>query len=171
MTATRRIRPARAEDVEPLVELGRRSWLSAFAQTAPFALIAWWVRTDRTRTIYEEHWREMLVLEEDGAVIGLVQPTSGEINGLWVRPDRQGTGAGVQLLEAGEDVIRREGHEVAWLTCSGFNPGALRFYRRHGYVETGRNSYLHPSGVEVEDIRMERRLDDRATAPPLPDVL
>ena len=159
MTATRSIRPARAEDVEPLIELARRSWLSAFAQTAPFALIAWWVQTDRTRTIYEQHWPEMLVLEEDRTIIGLVQPANGEINGLWVLPDRQGTGAGSQLLEAGEDVIRREGYALAWLTCSGFNADAFRFYQRRGYVETGRHRYLHPSGVEVEDIRMERRLD------------
>jgi ribosomal protein S18 acetylase RimI-like enzyme len=160
MSPTRTVRPARAEDVDALVELGRRSWLSAFAQTAPFALIAWWVRTDRTRTLYEQSWREMLVVAEDTVIIGLVQPKDAEIYGLWVRPDRQGTGAGTQLLGAGEAVIRRAGHTRAWLTCSGFNVSALRFYRRRGYVETHRERYLHESGVEVEDIRLERCLDD-----------
>ena len=155
----RTLRRTRSQDLEALVEVGRRSWLSAFAQTAPFALIAWWIRTDRVRVLYEEHWREMLVLEEAGAIVGLVQPAQAEINGLWVRPDRGGTGVGTQLLGAGENVIRRAGHEVAWLTCSGLNIRAFQYYGNRGYIETGREQYLHASGVEIEDIRMERRLD------------
>ena len=154
----RRIRPAREEDLERLIELGRRSWLSAFAQTEPFVLIAWWVQNDRVASLYREYWAEMLVLEEDGVIIGLVQPKDDEINGLWVHPAWQGTGAGKLLLRAGEEVIRKAGHEVAWLTCAGTNAKAFDFYRRQGYVETRRDRALHPSGVEVEDLRMERSL-------------
>lgn len=150
------VRPAREEDLEALVELGRRSWLSAFAQTAPFDLIAWWVRADRTRTLYQQCWAEMIVLEEDGVISGLVQPKDDEINGLWVHPARQGTGAGTLLLETGEEIIRNAGYRIAWLTCSGFNSGALDFYRRRGYVETRRDRSLHASGLEVEDVRLER---------------
>jgi ribosomal protein S18 acetylase RimI-like enzyme len=164
---SRTIRPAREEDLERLIEVGRRSWLSAFAQTAPFALIAWWVRTDRTRVLYQEHWAEMLVLEEDGVIIGLMQPKEAEINGLWVHPDWQGTGAGKLLLRTGEEIICRAGHRTAWLTCSGFNSSALGFYRSQGYVETRRDRELHVSGVEVEDVRMERFLDDENQGRPV----
>lgn len=156
--AARSIRNAHAKDVEPMIELAHRSWLSAFAQTAPFALIAWWARTDRTRSLYEQDWMGMSVLEEKDVVIGLVQPKQAEINGLWVQPDRQGSGAGTELLNYGEGVIRRAGHGAAWLTCSSFNASALEFYRRRGYLETGRTRYLHASGIEVEDVRMERSL-------------
>jgi ribosomal-protein-alanine N-acetyltransferase len=160
MTASNRnVRPAREEDVEHLIDLARRSWLSAFAQTAPFALIEWWVRADRVTSIYRQYWAEMLVLEEDGVLVGLVQPKDDEINGLWVDPARQGTGAGTLLLGAGEDVIRRAGHRRAWLTCSSFNGKALHFYQRRGYVETGRDREPHAAGVEIENIRMERALD------------
>jgi ribosomal protein S18 acetylase RimI-like enzyme len=154
----RKVRPAREEDLERLIELGRRSWLSAFAQTAPFALIAWWVQNDRVTSLYRQYWAEMLVLEEDGVIIGLVQPKDDEINGLWVHPEWQGTGAGKLLLKAGEEVIRQAGHRVAWLTCAGINGKAFDFYRRQGYAETERTRELHPSGVEVEDLRMERSL-------------
>lgn len=150
------IRPARADDLDALVEVGRRSWLSAFAQTAPFALISWWVREDRTRRLYEQCWAEMHVLEEDGVIIGLVQPQIDEINGLWVHPQSQAAGAGTRLLRHGEALIRRGGHQIAWLTCSGFNGAALAFYARRGYQETQRVRTLHPCGVEIEDIRMER---------------
>jgi ribosomal protein S18 acetylase RimI-like enzyme len=154
----RRMRPAREEDLERLIELGRRSWLSAFAQTAPFALIAWWVQNDRVASLYRQYWTEMLVLEEEGVIIGLVQPKDDEINGLWVHPEWQGTGAGKLLLRAGEEVIRQAGHEVAWLTCAGINGKAFDFYRRQGYIETARDRTLHASGVKVEDLRMERSL-------------
>lgn len=158
MAGDRVVRPARAEDLAALVEVGRRAWLSAFAQTAPFALIAWWVREDRTRVLYEQCWAEMWVLEEDGRLIGLVQPRADEVNGLWIHPERQGTGAGTLLLRTAEELIRRDGHEAAWLTCSAFNAAALRFYAGRGYVETGRTGSVHCSGVEIEDVRMARRL-------------
>ena len=82
----------------------------------------------------------MWVLKEGGALIGLVQPRGDEINGLWVHPDRQSTGAGTLLLQAGEEIIRRGGHQRAWLTCSGFNGSALAFYRRCGDQETQRTA-------------------------------
>jgi [ribosomal protein S18]-alanine N-acetyltransferase len=154
----RSVRPAREDDLERLIEIARRSWLSAFAQTAPFALIEWWVRTDRTTALYREHWPEMLVLEDSGLIIGLVQPIDAEINGLWVHPDWQGRGAGTALLRTGEEIVRRAGHSAAWLTCSAFNGKALEFYRRRGYLETARERERHACGIEIENVRLERRI-------------
>ena len=45
---TGNLRLAREADLPVLIELARRSWLSAFAQTAPFSLIAWWARENPT---------------------------------------------------------------------------------------------------------------------------
>jgi GNAT superfamily N-acetyltransferase len=87
-------------------------------------------------------------------IVWLCESAGGdEVNGLWVHPDRQATGAGTLLLRTGEAIIRRAGHRTARLTCSGFNPAALAFYRRCGYVETRRES--HASGIEIEEVRME----------------
>ena len=164
------IRPARQDDLGSLVELGRRSWLSAFAQTAPFALIAWWAATDRTRTLYEQSWNEMLVLEDSsgpessGGIVGLIHLKDAEINGLWVHPAHQGRGAGTALLRSGEGRIQAAGHALAWLTCSARNHRALAFYTKRGYSEVRRDRYAHPSGIEAEDIRMERRLGTLGTA-------
>jgi GNAT superfamily N-acetyltransferase len=156
--AARDLRPARGDDVDALIELARRSWLSAFAQTAPFAIIDAWVRADRTTAIYRTYWKDMLLLEAGGTILGLVQPKEAEINGLWVHPDHQGKGAGTRLLHAGEDVIRRGGHSVAWLHCSALNPRALAFDVKRGYVETRRVASTHPIGLPIVDVRMERRI-------------
>ena len=156
--AARDLRPAREDDVDAMIELARRSWLSAFGQTAPSALIDAWVRTDRTTEHYRRYWKDMLLLGDGTTIVGLVQPLEAEINGLWVHPDHQGQGAGTRLLQAGEDVIRRAGHEMAWLHCSAYNPRALEFYLRRGYVETSRERSRHPAGIEIVNVRMERRI-------------
>ncbi len=155
---TRTIRAAQAADRDALVEVGRRSWLHAFGQTAPFALVDWWVRVDRVASLYRAEWREMLVLEDAGAIVGLVQPKLDEINGLWVHPRAHRTGAGRLLLAAGEDAIRYAGHRAAWLECSGFNENALAFYRHVGWTETARVREPHECGIDVERIRLERAL-------------
>jgi len=154
------LRPARRDDLEAMIETARRSWLSAFAQTAPFELIAWWAQADRTRALYEASWAEMHVLREGDLAAGIVHVKGSEINGLWVHPSRQGRGLGAALLRAGEGLVRGAGHDRTWLTCSAFNPRALAFYRRHGYEETGRERYVHASGVSLEDVRLERALAD-----------
>lgn len=160
MSAGLALRPAQQDDLEGMIETARRSWLSAFAQTAPFALIAWWARSDRTRSIYESGWREMHVVTEGGLVAGILHLKEDEINGLWIHPSRQGRGLGAALLREGEKMIRAAGHHHAWVTCSALNERALTFYRRNGYVETGRDRYLHASCVPLEDVRLERALAD-----------
>jgi hypothetical protein len=67
-----------------MIEIARRSWLSAFAQTAPFALIQYWVKNDRESSWYPAYWQSMSVAEIDGELLGLVQPKLEEINGIWV---------------------------------------------------------------------------------------
>jgi len=152
------IRPAHHADLDALVELARRSWLSAFAQTAPLALIDWWARSDCTRRLYEASWPEMFVLEDGGRLLGVVQPKDAEIHGLWVSPSCQGRGVGTRLLEFGESRIRAIGERTAWLTCAAFNPRALSFYRSRGYAEVARSRYAHESGLEVEEVRLEKQL-------------
>jgi RimJ/RimL family protein N-acetyltransferase len=154
----RLIRRARLDDMPGIMELAGRSFQSALAEIAPFPFIEYGVRQDRVTGWWKEQWPKMLVLEQDGEVVGLVQPREAEISGLSVDPRWQGTGAGTALLAAGEEHVRRAGHETAWLTISGENGRALRFYRRRGYLETGRKRRPHPSGADFEDVRLEKRL-------------
>src|SRR5262245_59172557 len=122
------IRPAAEADIPRMIEIARRSWLSAFSQTAPFELIRYWVKTDREASWYPTYWQSMSIAETDGEVIGLVQPKSDEINGLWVHPSAQGKGVGSTLLNKAEKEIGEAGYEKCWLNCSGFNINAQYFY-------------------------------------------
>lgn len=152
------IRPATEADLPRLIEVARRSFLSAFGATAPPPLLEQWARNDREATSYPRDWAMMFVMERDGVIAGLMQPTVDEIDGLWVHPDFQGQGIGSRLLEFGENVIRQRGFARSWLTCSSFNRRALDFYLRRGYAVFRSTRKLHECGVDEESFHMERML-------------
>ncbi|WP_031006139.1 GNAT family N-acetyltransferase [Streptomyces sp. NRRL F-5727] len=87
---------------------------------------------------------------------GLTAWTWGGLLGiemLWVREDRRRDGWGSRLLRAAEAEARRRGCDRA--TVSSFTFQAPDFYRRHGYVETGRTLGI-PGGAE--DVHFHKSL-------------
>jgi ribosomal protein S18 acetylase RimI-like enzyme len=81
-----------------------------------------------------------------------------EVNGLWVDPASQSQGVGTMLLAHGESLIASAGHERAWLSCSGFNPKALRFYLARGYRQVRTETKPRAGGVVEEMVYFERHL-------------
>ena len=85
--------------------------------------------------------------DDDGEVCaglsGWTWGTHAGIAMVWVREDRRGKGLGSQLLAGVERVARDRG--CRRLSVSSFTFQAPDFYRRHGFVETGRLE-----GVPVE---------------------
>lgn len=152
------LRPATAADVPALVDIARRSWLSAFVDLAPPAFVARWRSRDFEGSWYPRHWPAMTVAVVAGAPVGVMQLADAEVNGLWIAPEAQGRGVGSTLLRDAERRIAAAGHERAWLTCSGFNEHAFRFYLARGYVEVRREAKVLEPGL-VDDVHvMERTL-------------
>lgn len=154
------IRPATESDVPRMIEVFRRSFLSAFGFTAPFPLLQQWIGNNRENVLYPAQWAQMFVLDVDGTIAGLMQPTVDEIDGLWIHPAYQGRGIGSRLLAYGEDVIRNRGYGRAWLTCSSYNERALGFYQARGYAVFRSLRTLHDCGIDEESFAMERTLDN-----------
>ncbi|MFY1574284.1 GNAT family N-acetyltransferase [Verrucosispora sp. WMMD703] len=69
--------------------------------------------------------------------------TCAGINMVWVRADRRGEGWGGRLLAAAEQEARRRG--CAEISVASFSFQAPGFYRRHGYLDTGRREGI-PGG-------------------------
>jgi ribosomal protein S18 acetylase RimI-like enzyme len=157
------LRAAVAEDVDRLVTIARRAWLSAFAEHAPGTLIAWWRAADREPAWYARYWPDMIVAEQAGSLVGLAQPAADEVNGLWIDPGWQGRGVGRRLLQAAESRIEAMGYGRAWLTCSGFNRRAAGFYRACGYRLEREVVQTHPSGVAETVWTFARQLGTPAT--------
>ncbi len=155
-----RFRRALREDVPQIIDVCRRGWLSAFAQAVPFELIRDWAERDWYAAHCSQSWQRMTVAQRDAAVVGVLEPLSAEINGLWLLPAAQRQGIGSRLMDIGEVRIRATGHRIAWVSCAACNEGALAFYRRRGYVE--RRRYVHridAIGFDQPMFELERSLE------------
>lgn len=157
------LRPAHEGDVTPMIVLARRSWRSGFA-SAPVAFIQEWLTREFERGWYPKHWPQMTVAEEDGGLVGLVQPAADEINGLWVEPAVQGRGIGSALLAEGERQITAAGYGRVWLSCSRFNGKALKFYGRRGYRQFRSEVKPRAGGVKETVIYFEKKFAPEAVA-------
>jgi GNAT superfamily N-acetyltransferase/DNA-binding protein Fis len=158
------LRRATEADVPVLIDIARRSWLSAFAGTAPHKVIRAWAEANHEAVWYPEHWPRVTVAEVGGLAVGIVHHRGDEISGLWVRPSEQGCGVGTMLLRAVEQQIRAAKHARAWLGNSSYNTRAHRFFAARGYTSTRRCLDTSPAGAQGEIIVLERGLAPRGAS-------
>ena len=120
-----------------------------------------------------EMWRETppLVAEADGRVIGFVSvgasrddDAEGELFAIYVHPDHWGTGAGRELIAAGEERLRELGHSDVVLWVLDDNPRARRFYEVAGWKVDGTTRPIEIFGIEVPEVRYRKRLQDAPNA-------
>ncbi|MCJ0872822.1 GNAT family N-acetyltransferase [Streptomyces sp. AP-93] len=90
---------------------------------------------------------EMLVLEEDGDLVGCLQltyvPGLGQggreralVEAVRIRADRRGGGLGARLMELAADRARERGCGLMQLTSNKRRSAAHRFYERLGYARS-----------------------------------
>lgn len=86
----------------------------------------------------------------------------GEIFSLYTLPGETGRGYGSRLLEEMVCRLERAGHPGALLYVLRENPGARRFYERHGFVWDGSQAEvpLPPEGA-CTDLRYVRAFEGR----------
>jgi ribosomal protein S18 acetylase RimI-like enzyme len=103
---------------------------------------------------------DTLVAEVDGEIVGLIHLDAsrhgfGEI-GMAVARDWRGRGVGSALLAAAIDVARERGLHKLSLSVFAHNDAAIALYRKHGFVEEGRQikQYRRQSGELWDAIAM-----------------
>lgn len=78
---------------------------------------------------------------DDGAAIGcgavVLGETYGEVKRMYVRPEARGRGVARQLCQALEAVARAKGCRKLMLETGPYQPEALAFYARQGFVRCG----------------------------------
>lgn len=72
------------------------------------------------------------------AEIGAMSNTVGQIQGVWVHPDRRGSGIGTSGTAAVADTLVRRLNRTASLYVNAYNLAAIAAYRRIGFREVGR---------------------------------
>lgn len=140
------IRPYRTEDRERLAAI----WLSASRIGHPFLgeerLLAQQQMVRDTYLPMADNW----VAEVDGRPAGFIGLIGNFIGGLFVDPEIHGAGIGRGLIEHAAARLGR-------LDVSVYadNPSAVDFYRRRGFVETGRQE-TDDEGLPFAVIHMAR---------------
>ena len=97
-------------------------------------------------------------LNTGAAQTELQDPHGMEIERIYVDAAFQGKGIGARMLEALEALARTAGMRYLWLGVWQKNPGAIRFYERHGFEIFGEHPYYIGSDRQM-DWLMRRELD------------
>jgi len=151
------IRPARADDLETLLEIQREAAVTAFAHVFPQDRYPF--PSDDIR----ELWREALadsevetyVADADGAPAGSVSIDSEWLRKLYVLPSHQGTGVGSALHDLAVERLRARGCRRARLWTLEENGPARRFYERRGWrtTEVTRVVPFPPNPLDVQYVK------------------
>jgi putative acetyltransferase len=85
----------------------------------------------------------LLVTDPSGEVVGtaavrVLEPATGELKRMWLRPACQGRGLGRRLLDAGLEEARRLGCRVLRLDSQTKLAAAVHLYRANGFREIPR---------------------------------
>jgi ribosomal protein S18 acetylase RimI-like enzyme len=113
------------------------------------------------------HWQEeydgrvgvlLLVVDPAGEVVGTaavrrLEPGTGELKRMWLRPACQGKGLGRRLMDACLDEARRLGCRALRLDTQATLAAAVHLYRAYGFTEIPRYNDNRRA-----DIWMERAL-------------
>ena len=126
VTAGITIRPAAAADAAAVADV----YLSSFHATYDFPLahtdgevLAWIGETVAGGGTW-------VAVDEMGTIVAMMEVRPGELDQLYVRPDRLGQGIGRRLL----DVARERSPDGLTLYTFQVNDRARRFYERNGFV-------------------------------------
>ncbi|MFZ0247429.1 N-acetyltransferase family protein [Candidatus Binatus sp.] len=146
------IRSATEADLSALIPLLRGSWLTTWAPELPFAAVQRFAADDPARHYAESMWREFVVAEDGGALVGMFHVKGNWLNAIHLDPKRKRQGIGSRLMDEVERRISAP-HREARLEVRAFNIGAIDFHKQRGWTEQRRYEGKE-CGEPVETIEM-----------------
>jgi putative acetyltransferase len=154
-----KIRAATLSDTEEIAHIHRESIRVLCSGHYDARRLAGWIELlspEIYASALAEKW--MIVAEQEGRIVGMgiLDPGQRQIAALYVAPGFHGQGVGTRLLAALEKAALDAGADQLEL---GATLNSRGFYRRHGYLETGRDFHELPNGIRLECIRMKKTFD------------
>lgn len=148
-----RIRPARPDEIDALIELASTTFRDTYGATDAASEIADYLATNFTPRAFADLLADasmtLLVAESAERLVGYLQikasqpppcvtgPAPLELARLYLRVDTIGTGLGAHFMRAVFDEARRRGCQTLWLVVYSGNGKAREFYRRWGFADVG----------------------------------
>ena len=164
------IEAARAEDAETLSHFAAQAFTDTFAHLYDpadlAAFLATWNPPERLRAqIADPGWAIRIARDTDGAIAGYAkmgpvdfelppgQPAghATELHQLYVSEAAKGTGLAAALMQWAIGWAR-ERASILYLSVFVENHRAQAFYRRHGFVDVGRNPFRVGNHIDEDRI-------------------
>ena len=96
----------------------------------------------------------------DGLVLCLLDPDDplkGQLVSMWVAPERRKLSVGRQLIEAIATWASERGVRTLRLMVTSVNDSAMEFYRRNGFVMTGKTE-PYPNDPDIMEYEMTKAI-------------
>ena len=138
------IRRAELTDLSKVETVARATWRVAYTGIIPDEvqrrLLDNWYSSESLRRALAAAGSSFFVAEVAGGVIGFAQfvrrsPQSVELTRIYVLPDRQRSGVGMRLLDAGLAEFAGESMKYLTVQVERDNRNGRRFYERAGFAE------------------------------------
>lgn len=168
------VRTARAADADAVGRVHVQSWQAAYADVLPADLLRDLSIADRQKGWHKllttpNRTGEVLVVVDDGAVAGFAcvggsrdgdAPTgTGELQSIYLAPEKWGRELGRQLHEEAIATLRRVGYTRATLWVLESNTRARHFYERAGWTPDSARKVDRVAGSPpVAEVRYARAL-------------
>ncbi|MEO8062034.1 MAG: GNAT family N-acetyltransferase [Pseudomonadota bacterium] len=162
------IRPAKADEIDALIELAATTFHETYSGTDAVGEITDYVATHFTPRAFADILADssmtLLVAESGKRLVGYLQlkvsapppcvsgPVPIELSRLYLRRDTIGTGLGADLMRATFAEARRRGRETLWLVVYSGNDKARDFYRRFGLVDVGLKDFKFGSKTYADPV-------------------
>ena len=138
------IRPMRPDEVREAAVFTNLAWRAAYPGILDQDFLDGLTTDDRMERIQRrlDAGSQAWVAVEDDAIVGIAvaghstiaeYPDDGELQALYVHPDRIGQGLGHALIQHACDELASQGHCHLILDVFAGNTRAIAFYRAHGF--------------------------------------
>ncbi|MFC4448298.1 GNAT family N-acetyltransferase [Halorussus aquaticus] len=161
MASEHPLRPAKPSDTEAILVVHVAAIIAHGPSAYTDEQVAAWAAkpegTDRYTNAIEDSSTELVVAETDGRVVGFgkLDVERGEVEAVFVDPERNGEGIGSAILNHFEQRLRDEGFEVVRLRAV---LNAVGFYERQGYERVARVTNTTTNDVDVDSVWLEKSL-------------
>lgn len=151
-------------DLKAVQTLLRRAWHASYdgihGAEKIAAIAADWHSLANLAANLKKPWSEFLLADSGGGLAGMAYASQSSedyvvLHQLYVDPARTGEGIGAALLDECFEAFPEA--KAFRLEVDAQNPGAKRFYERHGFREISRTDNCGKDGSGMAAIVMERR--------------
>ena len=152
------LKPAFIDDIPRLWALRTRAVrVSCASHYSPVQIDIWSASTAPESYLRLIASQGALIAEEGGQLLGyaILDLQTGEVDAIFVDPDHAGKGIGKQLLQGLEALALRHAFRRLHLFAS---LNAVAFYQTGGFIAIRDEEYVHPSGISLRSLYMEKVL-------------